>query len=110
MPTTKRIRSFENFCLRALPDDHEESRRLRRIDQALHAGNKSFRLTETISPNAWMQYVAALTAPATKTFTFTDGTEYCGRDAGWKVVEGAWSALKWVDEKITGRSTRRVSA
>ena len=53
-----------------------------------------------------MQHVAALTAPATKTFTFTDGTEYRGRDVGWKAVEGAWSALKWVDEKITGNPTR----
>ena len=102
----QRIRSFENFCLRALPDDHEENQRLRRIDQALLANDKNFRLTETISPNAWIQYVTALTSPVSKTYKFADGTDYRGRDVGWKVVEGTWSALKWVDEKITGNPTR----
>ena len=100
------VYSFENFCLRVLPDGHDEKKRLHRIEQALLDKEKSFQLTETISPNAWMQYVAAMTAPVTETFKFCDGTEFRGRDVGWKVVEGTWSALKWVDEKITGNPTR----
>ena len=101
-----RLRSFENFCLSALPDGHVEKKRIQRIDQALAQNEKTFRLTENTSPNAWMQYVAALKAPATEKFTFCDGGVYHGRGVGWKVVEGAWNALKWADETLTGMPTR----
>lgn len=101
-----RLRSFESFCMSVLPDGHAEKKRIQRIDQALLKEEKSFRLTENTTPNAWMQYVAALKAPATEKFKFCDGTEFHGRGVGWKVVEGAWNALKWADEALTGTPTR----
>ena len=53
-----------------------------------------------------MEYVTVMKAPATEKYKFCDGTPFHGRGVGWKVVEGAWNALKWVDENPTGVPTR----